>query len=515
MCDVEHDPFLRVKTYTFLNGPTACVLPSWVKKLAKDPVFRRLNYLYQLGLVYFLCPAATHTRFAHSLGVAYTAHELLAALHRAHGRSLGLTRADVNTVVFAALCHDLGHGPISHAYEKFMRAARPTCEWEHEHQSGVMIEFMLNRNNGALRKLITAPSVGVNVDVALAMIRGDASGVSADKQFLFDIVNNKTSGLDVDKLDYLVRDAHTTGQPVTVEVTRLLCSARVMRNAAGRTCIAWPHELASTVQAVFQARQDLHLNVIQHPCARAAEYMALEALRCLAECRVVPGSDVVLADAHAHPEVYEKLTDVLLNAGMLGLLQLPANATADEVGGFARASAMFARLHMWDFVRFCGEMTMTPTSTFTDWSAERIAADLAARSGVKVDSIFVHIATSSRGKGKLNPVAYVPLFQKVAARSKAGAGAGSTAAAGSSFVLDVDYDFVGESPEPELVLVHPDAVHYARPSTCELHKLLVFADTIKQQKPVQDALLAWARDVQSEAAKADASTVITVAVDTP
>jgi hypothetical protein len=111
-----------------------------------------------------------------------------------------------------------------------------------------------------------------------------------------------------------------------------------------------------------------------------------------------------------------------------------------------------------------------------------IAADLAARSGVDAADIFVHIATSSCGRGNANPMAAVPFFQEVTVASRA--------AAPTTAVLDADYDLRGDGTVA--VLVPHAAVHYAPPGACEIRKLLVFVDKRTQQDAVKTALVTWA-----------------------
>ncbi len=80
------------------------------------PHFQRLRKLYQLGATLFVYPTAEHTRFPHSLGVAHRGREVLTTLSLGQP-DLGITQEDCMLVELAGLCHDLGHGPFSHAFE--------------------------------------------------------------------------------------------------------------------------------------------------------------------------------------------------------------------------------------------------------------------------------------------------------------------------------------------------------------------------------------------------------------
>src|SRR5216684_3162145 len=78
-----------------------------------SPSFQRLRRIRQLGFSEFVFPGATHTRFAHSVGVFHVARQMMRDIRRdndrSHARDLALA---------AALVHDVGHGMFSHAFEK-------------------------------------------------------------------------------------------------------------------------------------------------------------------------------------------------------------------------------------------------------------------------------------------------------------------------------------------------------------------------------------------------------------
>ena len=80
--------------------------------LLDSPPLQRLRYIRQLGFSYLVYPGANHTRFEHSLGTMFLAD--VAA------RRFGLSDEDRTLVVAAALLHDIGHGPFSHASEPLM-----------------------------------------------------------------------------------------------------------------------------------------------------------------------------------------------------------------------------------------------------------------------------------------------------------------------------------------------------------------------------------------------------------
>src|SRR6266851_10449610 len=102
---------------TFRTGDNRDEL-AW--RLIGTPEFQRLRRIRQLGVSEFVYPGATHTRFAHSIGVFHVARQLLDIIRREiTDAKFDKKRADV--AVIAALLHDLGHGPFSHTFEGVRR----------------------------------------------------------------------------------------------------------------------------------------------------------------------------------------------------------------------------------------------------------------------------------------------------------------------------------------------------------------------------------------------------------
>src|ERR1700741_3101412 len=81
--------------------------------------FQRLRRIKQLGFSEYVFPGATHTRFAHSVGVFHTARRLVTVLREQLGGRFDEVRSGV--AVCAALLHDLGHGPFSHTFEGVLK----------------------------------------------------------------------------------------------------------------------------------------------------------------------------------------------------------------------------------------------------------------------------------------------------------------------------------------------------------------------------------------------------------
>jgi HD superfamily phosphohydrolase len=181
--------------------------------LALDtPTVQRLRYVRQVGHAFLVYPGATHTRFEHALGAYHLTKRALAALEE-RGELDPASDEDRLAVRMAALLHDVGHYPFSHALEE---AGFPSHE-----KLGIV---KLSRGELGDRLVeIGGPGVAGGVGSRI----GGAS--SSPLQGLI------SGSLDMDKIDYLIRDARMCGVPYgTLDVDRQLSSLTLVETEAGR-----------------------------------------------------------------------------------------------------------------------------------------------------------------------------------------------------------------------------------------------------------------------------------------
>ena len=228
--------------------------------------FQRLRRIKQLGFSELVFPGATHTRFAHSIGVFHTARLLLGAIERSMGRAgsvYGANRAQY--ALAAALVHDVGHGMFSHAFEAVGKALKLPLA---KHES---VSDMLIRDSEITRALDDRLGNGFANNVADLIAREQPRDV-------YDSV--VTSQFDADRLDYMQRDRMMTGvHSGAVDVTWLLNNLEVAPIAVSvddvqfrtvETLVLGPkayHVAESYVLALFH----LYPNVYFHKATRGAE----------------------------------------------------------------------------------------------------------------------------------------------------------------------------------------------------------------------------------------------------
>ncbi|KAG5179114.1 hypothetical protein JKP88DRAFT_201313 [Tribonema minus] len=255
-------------------------------EIMNTPQFNRLHGLAQLGTSSYVFRDATHTRFAHSVGVAHLAEKMVTNFMR-YQPYLNITKEDLLCVQIAGLCHDLGHGPYSHIWDNnFMK--RMGIDWKHEQGSIDMLRFLLRDNNIDLRKYGLQERDLVFIEELIMGVGPEKreGGRDSKKGFLYDVVNNVRSGLDVDKLDYFKRDTNRTGVGAAPAIGRFFDLARVCwardANHQPHRMICYPEKMASEIAILFRHRMSLHQTVYQHHGTKALELMLVDAL-CLAE----------------------------------------------------------------------------------------------------------------------------------------------------------------------------------------------------------------------------------------
>ncbi|KAG8339286.1 hypothetical protein TRVL_09885 [Trypanosoma vivax] len=109
--------FKRAREVTLLDRVHEHIqLPHIVAQVVDTPAVQRLRSLKQLGVSSYPYPGAVHTRFEHSIGVAYMAQHILLSIRRRQP-DLGIGEDDICKAMLAGLLHDVGHEPFSHIFE--------------------------------------------------------------------------------------------------------------------------------------------------------------------------------------------------------------------------------------------------------------------------------------------------------------------------------------------------------------------------------------------------------------
>jgi HD superfamily phosphohydrolase len=237
--------------------------------------FQRLRLIRQLGLAYLVYPGATHTRFDHALGVYHLARWALALLGD-RGELRAIDPVDCRLVPYAALLHDVGHYPFSHALEELGEELIPA---DHEQLAE---RFLRSDGIGAALEEL-APDAPARIG---EMIRG-ASGSP---------LQGLVSGsLDLDKIEYLRRDARFCGVPYgEVDVDRLLHAITVLRDPeTGHREVGIHEKGLSALESLLFSKYQMFRNVYWHHAVRAATALYKRLVQDALRGRVIDADQLV------------------------------------------------------------------------------------------------------------------------------------------------------------------------------------------------------------------------------
>jgi HD superfamily phosphohydrolase len=259
------------------------VVADPVEKIIHDPIYgsirlsgivldlvdvmevQRLRGIKQLGLAHLVFPGANHSRFEHALGVAYLVERL--------GHELELSEDELDLLLAAAMLHDIGHPPYSHTLEYLMK---DHLGKDHMELTGDILRGNVNLCEPNEREELKRMNVLLAEDVL------SKHGISADEvarlllgkhriPYLGQIIH---SYIDVDQMDYLMRDAHFTGVALgMIDIDRLMRTLIVHKN---RLAIA--SKGIEAVEGLLTARALMFTSVYFHHTVRIAELMLANAV---------------------------------------------------------------------------------------------------------------------------------------------------------------------------------------------------------------------------------------------
>jgi uncharacterized protein len=271
------------------------------------PTVQRLRYVRQLGHAFLVYPGATHTRFEHALGAYHLTRKALASLEE-RGELACVAEEDRLAVRLAALLHDIGHYPFSHALEE---AGFPSHE-----KLGVA---KLDRGElGDRLRDLGGPAFPARV------------GALITKQSPSPLQGLISGSLDLDKIDYLSRDAFMCGVPYgTVDVERLLASLTLVETG-GRSEVGVHEKGVSALESLLFAKYQMYRNVYWHHAVRSATCMFKRAVLAAATAGAI-------ADATLEETTDDALMELLLRPA--GAAKRPGPAASDHPADWTALAA--------------------------------------------------------------------------------------------------------------------------------------------------------------------------------
>ena len=254
--------------------------------------FQRLRNIKQLGTCYLVFPGASHNRFEHSLGVAFLARKMMLNLQYRQPE-LNITDRLINLVEIAGLCHDLGHGPFSHIFDhQFIKQFPSIINKHHEQRSCQILKFIIEKYQ------IELNSDEINL---VCQLINPSKEKTINPKFLYNIVSNIDNGIDVDKFDYIKRDAYNIGLNFNFDYDRIIKQAKVINDT-----ICYPNKVIYDLYDLFKIRYQLHLRIYTHPVVRSIELMIIDAL-------LLANNEIKISDALNNIEKFISINDHILD----------------------------------------------------------------------------------------------------------------------------------------------------------------------------------------------------------
>lgn len=250
-----------------IHGDMAFPTRLWphLTSLIDTPAFQRLRLIRQNGLTNLVFPGTEHSRFAHSLGVAWTASQMLDAIERNSGIELRDDERD--DTILAALLHDVGHGPFSHTLEEILKEL--DTEFDHEK----MTKRILMEESAGIHSILEQSSTGR----ATRLVEFIDKEERTTTIWRHGIVSSQ---LDADRLDYVRRDAAMAGidnhQP---DVPRLVQNLGVVGEQ-----VVVDRRALDVVESFLLALDHMYEAVYFHKTVRAASLLLTATLKRAANC---------------------------------------------------------------------------------------------------------------------------------------------------------------------------------------------------------------------------------------
>ena len=215
-----------------------------ISDLIDSKELQRLRRIRQLSGVSMVFQTAEHSRFTHALGAYHMANLVL---RNVEGIEI---LSEYERIVFlcAALLHDVGHGPYSHAFENVLSTS-------HEEMT---VKIILNKNT--------------DVNKILSMYKGLAEDIASviSHEGKYPLIETFVSSqLDVDRMDFLSRDAYFTGATYgTIDMNRILRSMKVVDGNV--LCRA---SGVHSIESYLMSRYHMYFQVYYHPVSRSYELL--------------------------------------------------------------------------------------------------------------------------------------------------------------------------------------------------------------------------------------------------
>ena len=264
----EKKKFIRDSVYGDIS------LNKFEERIMDMPQFQRLRRIKQLGLIGLIYPGATHTRFEHSVGTMNLGSKLSA--------ELGLPDDDIELIRASALLHDIGHGPFSHVSEGVLSVP-------HEE----LTKYVVTKTS-----MCDLLEEKFDVNEIVDIVNG--------KGYLGPIVSGE---LDVDRMDYLLRDSHNTGVAYgIIDYERIISNLKLEDDG-----LILDIKGVQAAEGALVSRYFMYPSVYQHHTTRIVNSMFRRALKKVIDEDIIDENDIYKYDDAEIIGVFRHCEDEFVN----------------------------------------------------------------------------------------------------------------------------------------------------------------------------------------------------------
>lgn len=269
--DVKRKEF-RCPVHGYISLPT-----SYCKHFVDTCVFQRLKKIHQTTM-YVLFPSAHHDRFSHSLGVYHLGKMAFGNLKLNAPVLSTLAKPQLDkyksSFLIACLLHDCAHTPFSHTCENYLDIERNldaelitavgSTKFKDDYQYIASEPAPHEKASAILVSAKFKDSIeqhGSDPELVLRMIIGckyrTPNSTQQLENCLIELLHSRT--IDVDKLDYIMRDTWTSGvNNISIDIYRLLSAITIQKDQSGKLRLAYKKSALSVLQNVVDARNYLY-----------------------------------------------------------------------------------------------------------------------------------------------------------------------------------------------------------------------------------------------------------------
>ena len=285
------------------------LIPPEHALIIDTPEFQRLRSIQQLSTCEYVFPAATHNRFSHSLGAYHLAGTIFSHLEDVHPEFV--TKEDKELVCLAALLHDVGHPPYSHLLETPDVFA---TFHSHEHWG----KLILSSDRTEIGMVLRSHLGQQRMDRLFAIMDGESVDPDGNEiqPFLKEIVSSQ---VDVDRMDYMIRDQANTGAQIGgFDSARVIRALRI--NSNGQFVVkSWG---LPAIEAYLVTRYHMYHQVYFHKVNMLTQAYLVSMLIRAKELAIMGRLELseelndMLLNEHLDPQSYARLNDAHIKVAL-------------------------------------------------------------------------------------------------------------------------------------------------------------------------------------------------------